>query len=153
MRALLHVQPCNLSCAGFLLGRQEGTPNGALLVDEFDVFLEQIVDELDHIDPIGLGVCGPIGLDDLIEVNRGLEDRARAEELAAHTVGEVDLGGHVVVTDMVVGHSIHGSIRSLDLARSSIFQRRSCVVSAYREFLRPPGQHFQFAMHERSNDC
>jgi len=75
--------------------------------DEFDVLLQQLIDELPNLDAAGLGPRREISLHLGIEVHRQIDRCAWLEKLSACTLGEVDLGGHVVLRAGLSSHGGH----------------------------------------------
>ena len=69
----------------------------ACCIDKFEVFLEEFVDEDGELHAPGLGQRGEAGLHRRIQIDRQIQLRAGLEELAALTLREVDLGGHIVI--------------------------------------------------------
>jgi hypothetical protein len=81
-------------------------------LDEFDVFAQQVIHELADLDAAGLGAGREVGLHLRVEVDRQMRRRVRLEELATDALGEVDLGGHVVVMRLGLrSHGVHLSLR------------------------------------------
>lgn len=81
-------------------------------LDEFDVFAQQGIDELTDLDAAGLGASREVGLHIGVEVDRQIRRGVRLEELATDALGEVDLGGHVVVMRLGLrSHGVHLSLR------------------------------------------
>ena len=63
-------------------------------VDEFDVLAQQLVDQSGQLDALGLGALGEVLADFGVEVDRQVEHRIFAVELAAFGIGEVVFSFH-----------------------------------------------------------
>jgi len=76
--------------------------------DQLDILLQQLVDELADVDAPGLGASGQIGFHLGFQIHRQIQTSLGPVELAAPALGEIDLGGDVVMILIgLLAHSLH----------------------------------------------